>query len=270
MNNEAFKDFTIHHSLLTISFLLFACSIMSKLTDKLKNIRFVRAFVYAIVGSVSYPYLTMFNKLKIEGTEHLKSLPKKNVLFISNHQTYFAEVIAFLHIFCAVKWRKQNRLGIPFYLLNPFTSVFFVSAAETMKESWVTRLFELAGSITVRRTWSEGSREVRQGLDPSDTRKIDRALKNSWVINFPQGTTKPFAPGRKGTVLLIKQNKPIVMPIVISGFNKAFDKKGLKFIKKGTTLSVKFKEPLQIDYNATNDEMMETIMLAIEQSKTQQ
>lgn len=243
---------------------------MSKFIDNLKNIKFVRAIVYAIVGSVSYPGLNIINKLNIEGTENIKHLSKKNVLFVSNHQTYFAEVIAFLHIFCAVKWRKQNRLGIPYYLLNPFTNVFFVSAAETMKESWLTRLFELAGSITVKRTWNEGSKEVRQGLDVSDTRKIDRALKNSWVINFPQGTTKPFAPGRKGTVLLIRQNKPIVIPIVISGFNIAFDKKGLRFKKKGTTLSVKFKEPLQIDYNASSDEIMESIMLAIGQSKTQQ
>ena len=245
-------------------------TLMSKLTDRLKNIRLVRAIVYAIVGSVSYPGLAMFNKLRIEGTENLKGLPKKNVLFVSNHQTYFAEVIAFLHIFCAVKWRKKNRLGVPYYLLNPFTNVFFVSAAETMKESWLTRLFELAGSITVRRTWNEGSKEVRQGLDPSDTRKIDRALKSSWVINFPQGTTKPFAPGRKGTVLLIRQNKPIVIPIIISGFNMAFDKKGLKMKKRRTQLSVKFHEPLQIDYNADSDQMMETIMLAIGQSKTQQ
>ncbi len=243
---------------------------MSKLTDKLKNIRLVRALVYAIVGSVSYPGLNIINKLKIEGTEHLHGLPKKNVLFVSNHQTYFAEVIAFLHIFCAVKWRKKNKLGIPYYLLNPFTGVFFVSAAETMKASWLTRLFELAGSITVKRTWNEGSKEVRQGLDVSDTRKIDRALKSSWVINFPQGTTKPFAPGRKGTVLLIKQNRPVVIPIVISGFNKAFDKKGLKLVKKGTLLSVQFKAPLKIDYEASNDDMMETIMLSIGQSKTQE
>ena len=243
---------------------------MNELIAKFKNIRLVRALVYMIVGSVSYPGLAIFNKLTIEGTEHLKNLPKKNVLFVSNHQTYFAEVITFLHIFCAVKWRKQNKLGIPYYLLNPFTGVFFVSAAETMKQSWITRLFELAGSITVKRTWNEGSKEVRKGLDPSDTRKIDRALKNSWIINFPQGTTKPFADGRKGTVLLLKQNHPIVIPIVISGFNKAFDKKGLKMIKKGTPLSVKFKAPLLIDYAATNDEIMEAIMVAIEQSKTQQ
>ena len=114
------------------------------------------------------------------------------------------------------------------------------------------------------------SKEVRKGLDPSDTRKIDRALKTSWIINFPQGTTQPFAEGRKGTVLLIKQNHPIVIPIVINGFNNAFDKKGLKMIRKKTTLSVKFKPPLHIDYNLDNDEILETIMIAIEQSKSQQ
>lgn len=243
---------------------------MSNSISNLKYNRFVRAMVYTLVGSVSYPGLNIINKLKIEGTEHLEGLPKKNVLFVSNHQTYFAEVIAFLHIFCAVKFRKKNKLGIPYYLLNPFAGVFFVSAAETMKQSWITRLFELAGSITVKRTWNENSKEVRQGLDPSDTRKIDRALKNNWVINFPQGTTKPFAPGRKGTVLLIKQNNPIVIPIVISGFNTAFDKKGLRFRKKGSILSVKFKAPLQVDLTASNDEILETIMVAIEQSKTQQ
>jgi 1-acyl-sn-glycerol-3-phosphate acyltransferase len=242
---------------------------MSKLTDKLKNIRLVRALVYAIVGSVSYPGLNIINRIKIEGTEHLRNLPKKNVLFVSNHQTYFAEVIAFLHIFVQLNGgNKTNWVSLLF--TQSFTSVFFVSAAETMKESWLTRLFELAGSITVKRTWNEGSKEVRQGLDVSDTRKIDRALKSSWVINFPQGTTKAFAPGRKGTVLLIRQNNPIVIPIIISGFNKAFDKKGLKLVNKGTPLTVTFKAPLEIDYNATNDEMMETIMLAIGQSKTQE
>ena len=243
---------------------------MSKFFDTLKDLRLVRAIVYAIVGLFYYPRLTMINKLKIEGTENIKDLPRKNVLFISNHQTYFAEVITFLHIFCAVKWGKKNRLGVPYYILNPFTSVYFVSAAETMKKNWVSRLFELAGSITVKRTWNEGSTEVRQGLDPSDTRKIVRALNRSWVINFPQGTTKPFAPGRKGTAFLIKQNKPIVIPILVSGFNVAFDKKGLRLKKKGTLLTVKFQEPLKVDYDADYDEILETCMLSIGQSLTQQ
>ena len=242
---------------------------MNKLIDRLKDIRIVRALVYMLVGSFTYPGLNIINRVKIEGSENLENLPKNNVLIVSNHQTYFAEVITFLHIFCAVKWRKRNKLGIPYYLLNPFTGVFFVSASETMKKNLITRIFTLAGSITVRRTWNENSKEVRQGLDPSDTRKIVRALNNSWVINFPQGTTKNFAPGRKGTVLLMKLTKPVIIPIIVDGFSTAFDNKGLRFRKKGTTLSIKIKAPLEIDYEASNDELMEEIMLSIGQSQTQ-
>ena len=94
-----------------------------------------------------------------------------------------------------------------------------------------------------------------------------KALENNWVITFPQGTTKPFAPGRKGTALIIKQTKPVVIPVVISGFWRAFDKKGLRFKKRGTLLSVRFKEPLHIDYEASTDVILAQLMDAIEQSK---
>jgi 1-acyl-sn-glycerol-3-phosphate acyltransferase len=237
------------------------------LSERLRHFNLIRKIVYVLVGIVSYPGLAIINKLKISGTEHLKKLPRGNVLFVSNHQTYFADVIAFLHIFCAVKWGKMNRLGVPYYLLNPFTRVNYVAAEETMKGSWISRLFSLAGALTVKRTWNKEAGEVRRGLDPSDTRKITRALEKNWVITFPQGTTKPFAPGRKGTALIIKQNKPIVIPVVISGFWRAFDKKGLRFKKKGITLSVVFKEPLVIDYELSIEDILAQVMDAIEQSK---
>ena len=240
---------------------------MSSFSERLKNIQLVRKFIYAVVGILSYPGLCIVNRLHIEGTEHLRDLPKTNVLFVSNHQTYFADVITFLHIFAAVKWGKENRLGIPYYLLNPFTRVFYVAAEETMRGSWISRMFTLAGALTVKRTWKENGCEVRKGLDPSDTRKIYRALEKNWVITFPQGTTKPFAPGRKGTAHIIKINRPIVIPVVISGFWRAFDKKGLKFKKRGIPLSVTFKEPLVIDCDASSDVILETVMTAIEQSK---
>ncbi len=237
------------------------------LRDRLRNFRFVRKLVYGIVGMVSYPGLTIVNRLRISGTEHLRRLPKGNVLFVSNHQTYFADVITFLHIFCAVKWGKRDRLGLPYYLLNPFTNVYYVAAEETMRASWVSRLFTMAGALTVRRTWNKESTERRKGLDPSDTRKITRALESSWVITFPQGTTKAFAPGRKGTALIIKQNRPIVIPVVIGGFWRAFNKKGLKFKKRGVQLTVTFKSPLEIDYDAPAEKIMEQVMDSIEQSK---
>jgi len=234
---------------------------------KLAENPLVRKFVYALVGIFSYPGLMIFNRLKIHGTEHIQDLPTRNVLFVSNHQTYFADVITFLHIFCAVKWRKKNKLGVPYYLLNPFTRVYYVAAEETMKSSWISRIFTLAGALTVRRTWKKDGNETRRGLDPSDTRKIQRALDRAWVITFPQGTTKPFAPGRKGTAYIIKQMRPVVIPVVIQGFWRAFNKKGLKFKKRGSLLSVTFKAPMQINYEDTPEQILAQVMDAIEQSK---
>ena len=227
----------------------------------------MKGIIYFIVGFITYPSINILNKLHISGTEHLKNLPKKNVLFVSNHQTYFADVIAFVHIFCAYSWRKENRLGLPFYLLWPFTRIKYVAAEETMNSSMLTRFFRLAGALTVKRTWNEGGKEVRRGLDPSDTRKIFDALTDNWVITFPQGTTKAFAPGRKGTAHIIKHCNPIVIPVVIKGFSRAFNKKGLVIKRKNIALSVRFKAPLQIDTSLSCELITEQIMNAIEQSK---
>jgi 1-acyl-sn-glycerol-3-phosphate acyltransferase len=62
-------------------------------------------------------------------------------------------------------------------------------------------------------------------------------------------------------------SRPIVVPVVINGFWRAFDKKGLKFKKKGSLLTVRFKEPLQIDYDAPAEVILDQIMDGIEQSK---
>jgi len=240
---------------------------MRKLLRAFKESGFVKKLVYIIIGSISFPGLAIINKLRVNGMEELKRLPKKNVLFVSNHQTYFAEVIAFLHIFSAVSWRKKHGLGVPYYLLWPYTRVQFVSAEETMKKNMMSKIFALAGSIMVKRVWVDDTKEVRKGLDPSDTRKISRALEKNWVITFPQGTTTPYVPGRKGTAFIIKHYKPIVIPVVIDGFGTAFDKKGVKLIKKGTRLSITFKAPMQINYEDSTEKILEEIMDAIEQSK---
>ena len=78
---------------------------MGNFFTQLKEMRLVKGLVYLIVGAITYPGLNIFNKLQIKGMENLHKLPKKNVLFVSNHQTYFLDVITFIHIFCAVSWR---------------------------------------------------------------------------------------------------------------------------------------------------------------------
>ena len=89
------------------------------------------------------------------------------------------------------------------------------------------------------------------------------------MITFPQGTTSPWKPIRKGTAHLIKQYKPIVVPIVIDGFRRSFDKKGINIKKKGVQQSMIIKPPLQIDYeNDTVEEIVTKIEIAIEQHES--
>ena len=138
---------------------------MSNLVERIKEFNLLRRVVYGVVGVITYPGIALINKLQVHGAERLKDLPKRNVLFVSNHQTYFADVITFLHIFFAAKWGKYKGLGIPYYLLNPITKIYYVAAAETMKDTWLTRLFASAGALTVKRTWRAEGKEVHI-LDP--------------------------------------------------------------------------------------------------------
>jgi hypothetical protein len=100
----------------------------------------------------------------------------------------------------------------------------------------------------------------------SDISNIGLALDDGWVITFPQGTTKPFKPIRKGTAHIIKKYKPLVIPIVIDGFRRSFDKRGLMIKKRGILQSFVIKEPLIIDYNKDSiDKIIEKIEYSIEQ-----
>jgi 1-acyl-sn-glycerol-3-phosphate acyltransferase len=196
----------------------------------------------------------------------LRNLPRENVLFVSNHQTYFKDVITLLHVFGAARLGRKNSLGFPAHLLRPFTNLYYVAAEETMNGSPLSRVLKLAGALTVSRTWRHKGKDLQSERKESDTKKIDEALLNSWVLTFPQGTTKEFAEGRKGTAYIIKNNMPVVVPVVIDGFSHAFDKKGFRFRKKGTTLSVTIKEPLSINYSASVETILDQVMQAIEQS----
>jgi 1-acyl-sn-glycerol-3-phosphate acyltransferase len=106
----------------------------------------------------------------------------------------------------------------------------------------------------------------KREVNPNDTENIKIALADGWVITFPQGTTKSFKPVRKGTAHIIKDYQPIVVPIVIDGFRRSFDKKGLRMKKKGILQSFIIKEPLDIDYEKDSiDDIVEKVEYAIEQ-----
>jgi 1-acyl-sn-glycerol-3-phosphate acyltransferase len=232
------------------------------------HILFLKTWLIRIAGFLTHRRYKSFNKLQIEGSEIIRNLPDTNVLFISNHQTYFADVVAMFHVFNASLKGRENNIKNVFYLWNPKLNLYYVAAKETMEEGLLPRILAYAGAISVERTWRDKGKDVteKKEINPNDTENIKIALDDGWVITFPQGTTRSFKPVRKGTAHIILQHKPIVVPIVIDGFRRSFDRKGLLIKKKGILQSMVIKEPLKIDYeNATVDEVVEMIEFAIEQ-----
>ena len=227
---------------------------------------FLKKWVIRIIGTLTHRRFRGFNELQIEGSEIIKNLPESNVLFISNHQTYFADVVAMFHVFNASLSNRDDNIKNVGYLWNPKLNIYYVAAKETMKSGLLPKILAYAGSISIERTWRSEGKDINRQVKMSDISNIKKALNDGWVITFPQGTTTPFKPIRKGTAHIIKQYKPIVVPIVIDGFRRSFDKKGLRVKKKNILQSMEIKEPLQIDYdNDTIPEIVEKIEYAIEQ-----
>lgn len=226
-----------------------------------------KVLLIKIVGLASYPGMQWVNKLKVKGAEELKGIPDSNVLFVSNHQTYFADVVAIYHGIFSHLTGRHNNTRFPSFLTTSKHNMYFVAAEETMKSGFLPKIFRYGGAITVKRTWRSKGEEVQREVDPKDPRNIERALDDGWVLTFPQGTTSPFVQGRKGTAHLIKNSNCVVVPVTINGFRRAFDKRGLRFKKKGTTLEVNFKKPIRFSSDKPVDDILKEIMKAIEQSE---
>ena len=227
---------------------------------------FLKRMLIRYMGILTHRRYRGFNELKIEGSEVIKNLPDTNVLFVSNHQTYFADVVAMFHVFNASLHGRIDNIKNVGYLWNPKLNIYFIAAKETMKAGLLPRILAYAGSISIERTWREAGKEINRQVKMSDISNIGRALDDGWVITFPQGTTTPFRPLRKGTAHIIKKYKPVVVPIVIDGFRRSFDKKGLLIKKKGILQSMIIKEPLEFDYaNDSMEDIIEKMEYAIEQ-----
>tara|TARA_S200000501_G_scaffold369237_1_gene408324 strand:+ start:196 stop:987 length:792 start_codon:yes stop_codon:yes gene_type:complete len=226
----------------------------------------LKKWLIFLMGCITHRRYRGFNQLQVEGSEVIRKLPENNVLFVSNHQTYFADVVAMFHVFNASLSGRIDSIKNIWYLWNPKLNIYFVAAKETMKAGFLPRILAYAGSISIERTWRERGVDINRQVKMSDISNIGIALDDGWVITFPQGTTTPFKPLRKGTAHIIKRYKPIVVPIVIDGFRRSFDKKGIRIKKRGILQSMEIKEPLDIDYeNESVESIIEKIQFAIEQ-----
>ena len=148
----------------------------------------IKRVVIFVFGIITWHRFFRINSVQIIGGDKLKGLPKRGVLFVSNHQTYFADVSALYQVFNATESNVYNR--VPFYtLFKPKLNVFFVAAAETMK-GILPKLMQYAGSVSIKRTWREAGKQINRG----EILKILRILKRPWrqggpslFLKAPQG-----------------------------------------------------------------------------------
>jgi len=101
--------------------------------DPFGNILLVKKHLIRILGKITHRRFRGINHLIIEGSKVINNLPEKNVLFISNHQTYFADVTAMIHVFNASLNGRVNSLKNASYMNNPKLNIYFIAAKETMR-----------------------------------------------------------------------------------------------------------------------------------------
>ena len=209
---------------------------------------FLKRFIIGLIGLITHRTFRS-KKFLIKGSKNLVNLPDSNVLFISNHQTYFYDVIAMLHVFNSTVKGRIDSVKRPKYLISPKTNLYYIASQETMKKSLITKLLTYAGAVLVQRSWRDSGESVTRNIRSEDTDNIKLALNDGWVITFPRGTTDNSKPIRKGTSFIIKSNSPLVVPIKINNFNKVFQRNGLKVINKRKEFSIEIMKPLSKKMN---------------------
>jgi len=211
--------------------------------------------IIAIVGLITHRTFRS-QRFQIIGSKYLNNIPEKNVVFVSNHQTYFYDVIAMLHVFNSSAKGRIDTVKKPKYLVSPKTNLYYIASLETMKKSFITKLLTYAGAVLVQRSWRESGEDVNREIRAEDPNNIKLALEDGWVITFPRGTTNNRKPVRKGTAHIIKDNNPTVIPVKISGFNEVFQRNGLKVINRKLPFSIEISEPLSSDiYSRSIDDI---------------
>ena len=207
---------------------------------------FLKRLIIGFVGLITHRTFRS-KRFEIKGSKNLVNLPSTNVLFVSNHQTYFYDVIAMLHVFNSSVKGRIDSVKKPKYLISPKTNLYYIASLETMKKSIITKLLTYAGAVLVQRSWRDSGESVSRDIRSEDPDKIKLALKDGWVITFPRGTTDNSKPIRKGTAHIIKNNDPLIVPVNLIGFKDVFQRNGLKVINRKKFFSIEIMKPLQID-----------------------
>ena len=216
--------------------------------DLFDNPLFLKKILIIIIGLLTHNKFYRIKKVNINGTENIPKNKKNNVLFISNHQTYFLDAIGIIHVLNSTLNGNTDNIDNLSYIFKPKLNTYYLAAKETMKSGILPKILSYTGAVLVERTWRKNGKNINRPINNHDINNINKAIKHGWVITFPQGTTDSKGRIRKGTSHIIKKNQPIVIPIRIENFNKRFEKKSLKVKNPSKSISICFKEPLKINY----------------------
>ena len=198
--------------------------------------RWIRRAIIATAGlGFTLPYLELLNRLEVTGADLLERLPRRGVVFLSNHQTYFTEAVAFYHLVYI-----RHRLPPE----DPFLR--FSAAEETMKKNLVTEVMAKAGGVTFRRSFREGGIEVNRPVDLEGVSRVEDAIRDGWLLHFPTGTTQKGAPIRPGVAQLLHRTKAITVPMRIDGFRDLLLHKQVPG-RLFRNVSFNLHEPLDLD-----------------------
>src|SRR5512139_1086062 len=198
--------------------------------------RWLRRGILAGFGvGFTVPYLATLNDVQVEGDGVLKKLPRRNVVFLANHQTYFLEALTFFDL---VYVRHQFPLEEPV--------LRFSAAEETMKKNLLTKIMTLAGGVTFRRSFREGGVDVQRPVDLDGVARVEEAIRDGWLLHFPAGTTKKGAPLRSGVSRLLHNTQAVALPLRVDGFRDLLLHKQVpgKLFKR---CSLKIHPPLDLD-----------------------
>lgn len=198
--------------------------------------RWIRRGVIASFGlGFSVPYFRLLNGVRVTGDRLLQRLPRRRVVFLANHQSYFLEAIAFFDL---VYIRHQFDLEDPI--------LRFSAAEETMKRGLITNLMGLAGGVTFKRSFRAEGQDVQRSVDVQGAERVEQAIRDGWLLHFPAGTTKKGAPLRKGVARLLHNTRAVAVPVRVDGFRELLLHKQIpgKLFKRA---SLTLHPPLELD-----------------------
>ena len=128
--------------------------------DLFSNPLFLKRILIVIIGLLTHNKFYRKKKININGTENIPKTIKKNVLFISNHQTYFLDAIGIIHVLNSTSNGNKDNIDNLSYLLKPKLNTYYLAAKETMKSGLLPKILSYTGAVLVERTWRKNGEKL--------------------------------------------------------------------------------------------------------------